>query len=366
MKKNITALLTIITIIIGCQTKKTDPNPSTPSSSLAVPTTFRIPIPSSLNGTPKTTSRMENGRIEAADPALSGNVIYEGLRGYIKLGDDAASLVTSIMGFIKTYNLTTEMNVTFKDDKDNKFKTIIVVKNAKFENSIYEYRLLIRDSSLRLSAIEVFFNSAPIKGTAIISYNAVEPNNTVAGSNPMYRIDYDENPGGGAEKRMQIYISGVSSTVGLTALRMNVTKTGDILDIVGNSNHPNVMAGDLALGTINYAFRAKVNIALNTGVAEIALPLSSITTINNTLMDTYSIKNVLKNAAVAKWGSANESLINDYLKNANPPGFFDQTGFLYAGSAPSSVTGFNGLSTLTGLMPFVPNDIQTLNVQFSK
>jgi len=180
----------------------------------------------------------------------------------------------------------------------------------------------------------------------------------------MVRIDYSEAPGGGYEKMMDVLVSGIITTSGLSALRLTVKQQGDILHVYGNSNHPKVMAGELDLGSLSYAFRAKVNTKLNIACAEVALPPSSLETINNTALNTYSVKEVLKGAAVVKWGAGIAPFVDRYLKNTNPPGYFDKDGFISAGS--TTLLGYANLENLSDLLPYAPKSIADLKVEFSK
>jgi len=122
-------------------------------------------------------------------------------------------------------------------------------------------------------------------------------------------------------------------------MKMFCRKKGDLIDVIGNSNHPNARfnyydtrrPGD-STGLRSFGFGK-----FRYGVAEVGLPRSSFNiTSRTTILEDNSIKKVLTremtNYVVAAYASVGITLqpdeiamyITPYLKNADAPGYFTQ------------------------------------------
>jgi len=103
-------------------------------------------------------------------------------------------------------------------------------------------------------------------------------------------------------------------------------------------------------------------------VATVGLPPMTHTSTSD-IFTTYSMYNVLK----AQFHTVldvtySPILVEMYLQtalvNAQSPAYFTNSGFVGAGAtAPSGFT--ENLTNLSGLLPYVPNDIYKLEVKFS-
>jgi len=144
---------------------------------------------------------------------------------------------------------------------------------------------------------------------------------------------------------------------------MFVGKKGDVVDVYGNSNHPNAI---LFSGTpgFNWAFVASGNDPKDIAVAEVGLPPSSLNSAErNVLLKEYSITNVFTHEINAVWPGINPSLLGAYLKNTAAPGYFGKKGFLSGGVSPG--TDWDALtSRLTNLKPYNPKEISNLTIAF--
>jgi hypothetical protein len=152
-------------------------------------------------------------------------------------------------------------------------------------------------------------------------------------------------------------------------------KNGDVIDIHGNSNHPGFKIIDTTYtGGRNYAFVARSNRELNISVAKIALPPSSVSTIEN-IFEEYSIKNVIKReleeeyaGLISIYPAAQDTLdamVDLYTAEAEPPGYFDAGGFISnADSIPDNEGFTEEFMDLSGMQPYVPFDIKNLIISF--
>jgi len=160
---------------------------------------------------------------------------------------------------------------------------------------------------------------------------------------------------------------------------MFVGKNGDMIDVIGNSNHPNARFNvyDNETKGYNWAFVASGNERSNVAVAEVGLPLStSDITTRSAILEDNSIKKVLTremtNYVVAAYASLGitlkpdeiASFITPYLKNADAPGYFNANGFIKGGDAPDGK--YTELETRIALLtPYNPLDISNLQIVFS-
>ena len=162
-------------------------------------------------------------------------------------------------------------------------------------------------------------------------------------------------------------------------LKMFVGKKGDVIDVIGNSNHPNARFNpyDYETKGFNWAFVASGNENSDIAVAEVGLPRSSDNLTSRTaILEDNSIKNVLTremtNFVVALYASIGITLqpdeiaayITPYLKNADAPGYFNSNGFVSGGVAPNS--NYGELETrIEVLVPYNPVDISNLAIDFN-
>ena len=160
---------------------------------------------------------------------------------------------------------------------------------------------------------------------------------------------------------------------------MFVGKNGDIVDVVGNSNHPNARFNpyDYEHKGFNWAFVASGDAGSDIAVAEVGLPYSSADiSSRSSILEDNSIKHVLTremtNYVVAAYAAVGITLqpdeiadfITPYLTNADAPGYFNQNGFVKGGIAPnSSYAPLEG--RIEQLVPFNPAEISNLIILFN-
>lgn len=185
---------------------------------------------------------------------------------------------------------------------------------------------------------------------------------------------------------MIVSITGLPLNTGdqfaIDNLKMWAGKKGDIVDLRGNSNHPNAAILDTTNKGFSWAFVASADGKKDKAVAELGLPgnEANITT-RVEILDNNSVRNVLEKMVKSWVDKENDgdpinwdnpttaednfaiSMLNSYLKQANPPAYFNSDGFVQAETAPDNdYTSVE--ANLEALTPFNPNEVNTLNILF--
>lgn len=332
-----------------------------------LPERFSIDIPDALRKT------APNGRMQG--DTLKGNDIYINLATFIAVGDGSAKLVEEIIHGIRKYKIDRVLTMTFRSDDDNRIKNLDVQADVLFESRTWQYMLTITDADAEEDAdggkaIQIFWNhSLPVKGIAIIKpYNCDRVKNSGA-KDAVFRIDYEEQPASGYDAQMEVRVSGLPlespfvNPYSISTLHMFAGKKGDVVDVYGNSNHPNAVFFSGQKG-FNWAFAAAGNDAGNIGVAEVGLPPSTLDKSDRaTLLKEHSIRNVLTNAIQSTWPWLNRDDVAAYLSNTAAPGYFDHNGFVASGKSPGA--SWDPLaSRLNDLTPYNPKATSELVVVF--
>jgi hypothetical protein len=360
---NLVVMVIFLALAAGCQNDEM-PDPENQS---ILPENFKVDIPDALSQ-----EGMVNGR--TAEDTLKGNSIYEHLTTFIAIGEGSAEIVEDIIFGISVYQINHPMSLTFEGEDDGRDKNLVVVENAEFDGATWEFQLTVTDADSEGNedggkAMQVFWNRNPVKGIAILKPYNIDRDNDEVWTEAMFRIDYSEAGENGYDAQMTVYISDLplanplDDPFSMSAMKMFVGKKGEVIDVVGNSNHPNAIlfSGDAGF---NWAFAAAGNNSEDIGVAEVGLPPSDLDeTERDILLETYSIKNVFTNEILSVWPDLPQELINAYLVNTEAPGFFDQGGFVAGGQSPDPEYDVL-VERLGDLSPYNPKDISELLVQF--
>jgi hypothetical protein len=334
-----------------------------------IPTQFSVDIPSSLSNNGASTKSAQSG------DTINGNAIYANLNTFIYIGQGAAKLVEQIMVAIAVYNINQPMILTYQSDEDSRMKNLVVEANATFEGATWQYKLTIYDAEAVTEAdsgkaLQVFWNIDPVEGIAIIKpYNCNRITDADA-PDAIFRIDYSERADASYDKRMTVQISSLPAAnteenrFAINNLKMFVGKKGDVVDVFGNSNHPNARLFAVDSVGFNWAFVASALDSKNIGVAEVGLPPCSLNeTSREVLLGYYSIKNVFTREIQRVYPSLTEEMIAPYLANTEAPGYFGNRRFIQAGTAPS--TEYNEIdSRILDMIPFNPSEINALSLSF--
>lgn len=339
-------------------------------TSSTLPENFKVDIPSSLsNSTAPTANKVDE---------MGGDEIYENLTFFIHVGEDAAELVQEIIRSIRGNNLSQAMSFSYVSDDDGRTKNVVITENSSFEGETWEYQLTITDAESEGNedggyAMQVFWNANPVKGIAILKpYNIDRSDSEDLWSQAIFRIDYSEAGEYGYGQSMIVYIDELPTPSGdvfaMSEMKMFVGKTGDIVDVYGNSAHPNAIMFNSEAG-FDWAFVASGSESTDLAVAEVGLPPYLLDESSRTvLLEDYSVLNVFTEL-IQSWYWDNYGIqIDDltlaaYLENAQAPGFFNQDGFIGSGTAPSD--DFQELLTnINAMAPYNPFEIANMEIQF--
>ena len=258
------AVITTVTLFISGCTR--DSNPETPEATI-LPDNFAVDIPTALS---------DEGKLKSSQDidTLKGNHIYAHLRSFIHVGDCGAGIVHEIIRSIRHYEINKPMEVTFVSDDDSRVKRLVVTGDPDHDGQVWEFQLTITDVDSEGNedggkALQVFWNRNPVKGIAILKpYNIDRAGDADLGD-AMFRIDYSEEDLF-YDATMMVYAIGLpmpsplEDPFALKALKMFAGKKGDIIDVYGNTDHPNAI---LISGTpgFNRAFVAAGNAVRDLG-----------------------------------------------------------------------------------------------------
>ena len=340
-------------ILSSCDKNKVE---SIDASSL--PTKFKVDIPSSINKASTKAYKEGSG--------LNGDEMYMHLTNFIHLGDEAAKIVEDIMKAISTYGLSQEADFTFTGDDDGREKHVVIVTDSDFEGTTWQYQLTMADGGM---AMQIFWNKGTIKGVSILKPYNINRNDDDLMTEALFRIDYSEAAENGYEQEMTVYISDIElpsplvNPFAMNSLKMNVGKKGNIVEVYGNSSHPNAKFFSNDVG-FNWAFVAAGKEDTDIGVAEVGLPPSTLNSDDRaTILETYSLNAVFTAQINAVWPGLDPAQVALFLKNTEAPGYFNSSGFIQGGTSPGSQ--YDALETaIASLSPYNPYAITNLHITF--
>jgi len=352
-----------------------DSNPDVEPQGDLLPESFRVDIPSTIsNKNFIAGGRYRNGRM-MDDDSVRGDEIYELLGFFVALADESGELVEAIIENIRVHNIDRILTLTIISDDDGREKNLTVISDSDFEGKTWNYQLTITDAESEGNAdggkaLQVFWNTdGPPEGIAIINlFNMDREENPLAGD-ATFRINYSETGEFGYEAHMEVLISGIPlpspllDPFAVNNMRLFAGKNGDVVDVWGNSNHPNAtfFSGDQGF---NWAFVASGNEIEDIGVAEVGLPPSDLDeTDRSVLLEEYSVKNVLINEVTAAFPGIDQDLLATFLTETSAPGYFDSDGFISGGVSPGAPWDELALR-LQDLTPFNPSEVSSLQVGF--
>lgn len=359
----LTAMLFAMFIFTSCQKDNNfDKN--------SLPSTFKVDIPDAISSS--------DAQKSAKVDQLGGDEIYQQLRLFIAVGEGAADIVQEIIWGIATYDLDKAMSFSFTSDDDGRVKNIEVVENVQYNGKNWLYQLTMTDAldeggDHNGIGMQIFWNNNPVDGIAILyPYNVNRSDTAEAWSKGMFQIEYSETGEYGYEKSMIVSVADLPllgvDEYEMSSLKMFVGKNGDVVDVYGNSAHPNATLFNGGNG-FDWAFVASGNEISDYAVAEVGLPAYNLDqSSREILLKENSIHNVFS-TLISDWyleenGSEIDSLtLAAYLENAQAPGFFNKDGFIGSGTAPTS--DFDVLiSNIDALSPYNPLSIANLSIVF--
>ena len=343
------------------------------ATGVVIPDRFSVDIPSAISNS---ASAGLNARVSGdGDGVIEGEEIYAALPYFIRLGEASAQIVELTLVIAAVLEVSNLDTYTYTDEEDGREKRIDLVENVTRGGVNYEFEMTVTDVEDEDLALQLLWNSSGgIEGIGILKPYLI--NRLESGNDPdaLYRIDYSETDPD-YEATMLVSLAGIeldedgNGTIdedekgNIDNLKMFVGKNGDVVEIRGNSSHPQVTIIDPSYtGGRNYAFVGRGNEATNLGVVELALPPSNVTT--EDVLDTYSVYNVLDEEIDLVFDrQLDQSIIDAILAEAGAPAYFNANGFISAGETlPDGFTAeFADLSTMN---PFAPSEVSSLSLTF--
>ncbi len=358
-------LITLLISFASCEKDDID----SPVKSI-IPSRFKVDIPQAISSQDVNLKLNKTGRVDT----LMGDDIYKHLRTFVKAGEDAADLMENILIWIAVHNLNRPMEISFISDEDGRKKHISIVEDVIFEDINWQYRLTMtdienEDEANDEIAMQIFWNLNPIHGISILNFYNLNRNTDKKYKDTHYRVEYSETGNMNYDKHMIVSLSDFplppaeNDIYRISTLKMFAGKTGDMVSLYGNTLHPNAKFFTEQEG-FNWAFVAAASESLDIAVAEVGLPPMSLDADDRyTLLEKYSVKNVLREQILLTWPNIDPDVLNDYLYHTKAPGYFDNKGFVQGGSAPSNL--YKPLEEeILQLTPYNPEYILNLSVQF--
>ena len=365
--KPMLASLVFIAVMMSCEQ-----NPSVEQPASILPDKFSVDIPNTISNNGNISGRISNGR--QSEDVLQGDDIYQHLETFIHIGERSAEIVEEIISGIRQYGINQALTLTYQSDDDGRDKTLVVVEGDNYEGVAYEFSLTITDADSEGNqdggyGMQIFWNRNPVKGVAIIKpYNLDRLHDADAGEG-VFKIEYNSESDLGYDAHMIVSIANLTleeATVNpysMRTLKMFVGKSGDIIDVHGNSDHPNAQFFTNDTG-FNWAFVAAGYESKDLGIGEVGLPPSELDeSSRSVLLDTYSVRNVFTEQIMIEYPNVTPELLDLYLMHTNGPGYFTEEGFVAGGTPPSNLWEELELR-IDELAPYNPSEISNLQIDF--
>ncbi len=366
MKKvNLLLVLALLALVFFNSCKKDNAETENSKDNI-LPGSWGVGIPDAISNVGET----KNLSTTQSD-TLNGNAIYEHLRTFIAVGEGASAIVNAIITSISDNNINEPMSLTYTSDEDGRAKHLEVIENSAFDGSTWEFQLTISDAGSQSNsdegkALQVFWNQSPIKGIAILKPYNMNRTNDSDMPNAIYKIAYSEAGENGYNKQMTVEIADLPNLSNdiwyMNSLKMFAGKTGDIVNVYGNSDHPSAYFFDSTAVGYDWAFVASANEITDIAVAEVGLPRNNLNITDRAeLLETNSIHTVFNDQIVAL-GYAQQD-VDNYLFNTAAPGYFNHNGFIQGGEAPTG--DFSPLeNNINALIPYNPTNVRDLTISF--
>ncbi|MEO9869560.1 hypothetical protein [Ekhidna sp.] len=356
MKNLLQLFLTLIILItaVGCNEDKEV------ISQVDIPAQFSVDIPTPISSN---TGNLNGRTAGDGDGVIEGNEIYESVRYFIHLGESSAEILELTLKVGAALESQNVRSYTFLSDDDDREKRIEITENVTRGGETYAYEMIMVDTENSEQALQLLWNTSPVSGVAILQPYNIDRSDDEASENAFFRVDYTEDHAE-YDAAMTISIAGVETVENgdIDNLKMFVGKKGDVVDVMGNSNHPNVVIIDEDYtGGRNYAFVGRGDESTDLGVIKLALPPSSTTTAD--VLTDFSVYAVL-DTEIKKVADLDQNTIDDILAEALSPAYFNNDGFITSGPDNKPVSFSDSFVDLSGMNPFVPNDVKNLTIGF--
>lgn len=333
-----------------------------------LPEKFSVEIPGAITATDA--AKKSSAEIDT----LNGNVVYHHLGLFIEVGRSGAEIVEDVIRSIRLYNINEPMRFSYTSDDDGRIKNLVVTEESWYDGVMWEFEMTITDAESEGNedggiGLQLFWNRSPRKGIALIKVANLDFSSDPYFETASFRIDYSEAGERGYDAYMIVSIADLPlehplvNPYSMKTLKMFVGKSGNTVDVYGNSDHPNAVFFSSQTG-FNWAFAASGDNRLNIGVAEVGLPPSNLDEPSrDVLLGDYSVKNVFSEQIYNLWPYIDSTDVEAYLYNTAAPGYFDADGFIQGGKSPGDE--YDMLERrLPVLTPYNPKEIHELKIRF--
>jgi hypothetical protein len=365
MRRYSVVLFFLIVGIASCDDLKLDKGPTLLQEKI-IPQEVGIYIPSALNSD----SGVDKKK------SINGSEIYNYIRSYIGLADKMTSIVQSSyqrMGVVETSGVLE----FFYTDIDGKTKNVSILENYTdtIANKDWDYYMEVYNETFADLALKAWWNVSPHEQKILFKPSSLNTTEMTNHKNALAEIQYKV---GSAESQYEeelfVAIVGLTRKNEISDVPENIIisigKNSNTLDITGASYNPDVALLDFNYrGGRNWTFLAKMNTTENIAAVELALPPSSIETVDNLFTD-YSFKQVVLDE-IKTVNPGSETLSESELfalegidgSLVESPGFYNQSGFVAAGTPPS--TSYNILIDFEELTPYVPVFVRDYTIELT-
>lgn len=334
-----------------------------------IPTSFRVDVPASL------TAGTSGARIAAVDPdkeidpGFEGSGLYEALRAYITIADGSAEIVETLMKTVKAIRRNNLTTFDFISDDDKREKSVEIIESPTVNGVSWKAGLVMKDKEADAVAFTLYWNPSPLEGIATFNVYQFDQTNDILTQNTFYQIEYSEATTR-YEQEMTVSISGIPKNNEdkwyVKNMKMTVGKSGDIVEVVGNSIHPTApfFQDQECNEGLSYSFVAKADEAKKISLASLGLPPSCQTN-TDSVFTSFSLFTILDNWLLKVFPNSTEDARNLILKDAQSPAYFSAAkGFIGAGTDAKPADFETDFVDLSGLSSFVPKDISDLSIAF--
>ncbi len=351
---------------VGCD-RDMEPVPEFES---IIPVTFSIDIPDALS--------LDLSSLKDAEEidTLPGHLMYRYLTSFVKVGETASEYTERVIDLISTYQIDKPMILSYESEEDGRVKNLTVTENSEFEGNTWEFQMTITDADSEGNddggfGMQFFWSRDPVTGIAIVKPSNLDYINNKHKKDLMYRIEYSEAGEFGYEQHMIVTADSLpmlpasAKNYAMKTIKMFAGKTGNIVDLYGNSVNPDAFffTKDVGIG-YNWAFVASANDVEDIGVVVVGLPKNDLDESSRAvLLDTFAMKKVLTYALQVSKPNMPPEVVEKQLANTRAPGYFDAYGFVQAGTLPDDRYA-DIEARLPDLCPYNPVDIRDLNVYF--
>ncbi|NJO90567.1 MAG: hypothetical protein HC831_17600 [Chloroflexia bacterium] len=265
----------------------------------------------------------------------------------------------------------------FYTDIDGKTKNVSIQKNFTdtIANKEWDYYMEVYNETFADLAMKAWWNTSPFEQKILLKPSSLNTTEMTDHENALVEIEYKKDAVASPyEEKLFVAIVELTRDNEISNVPENIVvsigRNDNTLDIIGASNNPDVaLLNYLYRDGRNWSFLAKMNITENIAAVQLALPPSTVETIDNLFVD-YSLKQVILDEIKTVY-PGNDGLPDSELfalagidgSLLESPGYFNQNGFVVAGTAPSS--SYNNLIDFNGLTPFIPVFVRDYKVELT-